>query len=386
MNEATTPPPTVWIVSDLHLDANPDTAAMARSDAFARFLSQLAAYQLNHEAIPNQLVILGDFMDLPNTTIDEARTAIEEIATAHEKIWIALKIVVSTGLDLVVVPGNHDIELTIVDVFSVFSRYVDVGPDESGSVKLSPWIYYIPGLMYAEHGNQHHDINWFSNVLTPTYMDDHERIHRTAALWWSRLRSPGVNDQSGPRSQLTRLAALTNSLRRRPSWAMPHDRYIATVAVPYGDSIEIGAEAVRALDATTRRGSLSIFLRLALKPVQRFWARFGHGDDPSASVGRERYLRDAVPDVVAITRSHGIGVPFYVFGHTHVASRSSVDGEAVYLNAGTWSGQLPPDRASQPELWLTFLKITDTSADLMRWDDSLQDWFVLDVQESKLFE
>jgi UDP-2,3-diacylglucosamine pyrophosphatase LpxH len=384
VNEETTPPPTVWIVSDLHLDANPDTAAMARSDAFARFLSQLAAYQLDHEATPNQLVILGDFMDLPNTTIDEARTAIEGIAIAHGKVLTALNVVLSTGLDLIVVPGNHDIELTIEDVFSVLSRCLNVNTDGNGSVKLSPWIYYIPGLMYAEHGNQHHDINWFSNVLTPTYMDDHERIQRTAARWWSHLRSPDDNDPSGPRSQLTGLAALTNSLRRRPSWAMPYDRYIATVAVPYGASIEIGAEAVRALDATTRRGSLSIFLRLARKPVQRFWARFRHSGDPSASVGRERYLRDAVPDVVAITRSHGIGVPFYVFGHTHVASSSPVDGEAVYLNAGTWSGQLPTDRASQPELWFTFLKITDTSADLMRWDDSLQDWFVLDVQESEL--
>jgi hypothetical protein len=167
---------------------------------------------------------------------------------------------------------------------------------------------------------------------------------------------------------------------------MPYDSYIATVAVPYGASLNIRSEAIRALDAITRRGPRSIFWRLAGRSVRQVWTGFGHSDDPSASVARDQYLQKAIPDVVSITRGHDIGVPFYVFGHTHVASCRPVDGDALYLNAGTWSGQLPPDRASQPELWFTFLKITATSADLMRWDDSVRDWSILDFRGSNSYE
>ena len=380
MNELNTAPPsTVWIVSDLHLDVSPDDTARDRSDAFARFILKVLAEQYSPESDSDQLVILGDFMDLPNTTLSAAREVVDEIARAHESVFAALTRLVSAGMDLVVVPGNHDVELTMEKVFSTLRRHIVPTSEAHGRVRLVPWIYYVPDRIYAEHGNQYHDINWFSTLLRPTYRHDGERLQRTSARWLGHLPALGETRRGGLRLVLTSLAGLAKSLQRSPAWAMSREEYLASVAVPYGVSIGIGADAARALDAVTSRGPMTVVRRVARKMIRQLWSRLRRWDGFSASEWRDRYLRDAVPEIVAVTRSHSIGVPFYVFGHTHVAACSTVDGEALYLNAGTWSGQLPADRVPAPECWLTFLRITYASADLMRWDDTLQDWNAVEV-------
>jgi predicted phosphodiesterase len=61
-------------------------------------------------------------------------------------------------------------------------------------------------------------------------------------------------------------------------------------------------------------------------------------------------------------------VPFYVFGHTHLAER--LDAPPIsYLNSGTWSERRPPG----PAHGRTFVSVEhegDTAdARLCRWDD-----------------
>ena len=367
----------VWIVSDVHLDADPDNAARARSDAFARFLLRILHVHGSQPDTGDRLVILGDLMNLPSTNLGDACKTVERIARVHEKVFAALTGLVSGGLELVVVPGNHDIELILPEVFSTFHRHIVPTPEQLGRVRLVPWIYYIPDLLYAEHGNQHHDINWFSTLLTPTYADDDKRLQRTTVRWLEGVRRPDEAHRSRLRPRIMHLAGLANSLRSHPGWAMPREDYVSSFVVPYGASIGIGGVAARSLDAATIRGPVSVFRRLTRRTARRLGERLWGMGTPDTSGSRERYMRRAVPEIVTITRAHGAGVPFYVFGHTHVARHSAVDDDATYLNAGTWSGQLPDDRASDPELWLTFLRITGSSAELMRWDDTLQDWRTL---------
>jgi len=317
-------------------------------------------------------------MDLPGTTFNDARSAIEEIAVVHNRVFNSLSHLVSVGIDLTIVPGNHDVELTDTSVFSTLCDHIDSRSSRAGTVHLNPWMYYVPGLIYAEHGNQYHDVNWFSTLLSPTYCDDGDRVHRTSARWLKGLRDVTGVRRGDLRTVPKHIVGLTDSLRLTPSWAMPREVYLTKIAIPYGDSLGIDADTVRALDAITSRGPAAVVRRFGHKTLRRLWTKLRRSDGVSPSEWRDRYLLRSVSEVVAVTTSHGMGVPSYVFGHTHVAGTSTLHDDSSYINIGTWSAQLPTDRASDPAAWFTFAKITRASADLMRWDDDLQGWTTVD--------
>ncbi len=60
-----------------------------------------------------------------------------------------------------------------------------------------------------------------------------------------------------------------------------------------------------------------------------------------------------------------------VMGHTHVVDmRSILDGEGVYLNAGTWtSTDNPWDRMHPDARRFTFVRLTADAAEILRWND-----------------
>lgn len=361
---------TVWVVSDVHLDVSPDADDRVRSNALARFLSHLTETQCGPSDATCRLVILGDLMNLPSDDVDSARVAVDRIAAVHESVFLALTQFVSSGSEVVVIPGNHDVALATNGVFSAFRDRIVADPDHSERVVLAPWIYYIRDVLYAEHGNQYHDINWFPTLLNPTYPGDDHRLHRTSAAWLELLRAPHGFRRPVLRATVNHAIGLADSLRHEPSWSMLRETYISSFVHPYGTSIGIGSATASALDAVGVRGPLSVGQRLVRRTVLRLRDRLWGHRSASSLGSRDRYMRRAVREIVEVTRSHNVGVPFYVFGHTHVARCCRIDDDATYLNSGTWSGQLPDERGSDPERWLTLLKVTNASATLMSWDDT----------------
>ena len=102
-----------------------------------------------------------------------------------------------------VVGGNHDIELTRPALAALFTALLglEVGHPR---VRFSPWVVHEPGVFYAEHGNQHHDLNRMPTVLSVREHGDRRREMPVPPLaaasrgypWcpgegWRRSGSPG---------------------------------------------------------------------------------------------------------------------------------------------------------------------------------------------------
>jgi len=62
-----------------------------------------------------------------------------------------------------ILPGNHDVELMRPAVRAELLRTLD--PRGAGEIRWYPWFMLIPDLLYAEHGNQYHDINSFPALV-----------------------------------------------------------------------------------------------------------------------------------------------------------------------------------------------------------------------------
>jgi UDP-2,3-diacylglucosamine pyrophosphatase LpxH len=188
------------IVSDLHLCGGYDerTGAFSRredffyDDAFARFLAYLRA-RAESEGRRWRLVILGDFFDFlqvdqfepaggepaVDTSAGATMAKLARIARGHRELFAALGAFAAAGFPVDIVPGNHDVELVRP---SVQRRLVDLicgacrQPEAAASIHFHPWIYYVPGVLYAEHGHQYDDVNSFQFQLRPFADDDQSQI------------------------------------------------------------------------------------------------------------------------------------------------------------------------------------------------------------------
>ncbi len=182
------------LVSDLHLSAgyDPRTGTYHRNEdffydaAFARFLHDLCSRGAR-ERRTWRLVILGDLFDFLQVDTVRPRTAgrgavtedtvtvakLEQIAAGHAEFFEALGRFVAAGHGLDIVPGNHDIELVRPAVQERFRELITEYGGEAdtskaaGPVRFHPWILYLPGVLYAEHGHQYDRDNSFSMALEP---------------------------------------------------------------------------------------------------------------------------------------------------------------------------------------------------------------------------
>jgi UDP-2,3-diacylglucosamine pyrophosphatase LpxH len=223
------------VVSDLHLSqgCDPETGKTSRledffrDDAFARFLRY-------HEGIRDQprfggrpwlLILNGDLFDflqvvsLPEdgmplrtvrgvddrselsaserahglgTTAGESAWKLKQIARGHPRFFAALGWFVAHGNRVLVVRGNHDVDLHWEEVQECLVMETQLaymrqrskdgrGPPLSPAacrkcISFSPWLYYEAGRIYVEHGGQYDALNHFHDFLNPVLPDDPERI------------------------------------------------------------------------------------------------------------------------------------------------------------------------------------------------------------------
>src|SRR4051794_30826299 len=151
---------TTWFVSDLHLDLGTGDARDPGS-AFPLFLD---AVVLPGSTAGGRLVLLGDFMELagyrcaPGRRADWAAPRLWELAVRHRPVFEALRRGVRAGLQLDVLPGNHDIDLSLLPVRE---RLTELLGDGGRRVRVHSWLLHEPGSFLATHGNQEHDLNRF---------------------------------------------------------------------------------------------------------------------------------------------------------------------------------------------------------------------------------
>ena len=158
-----------YVVSDLHLNGDPGSRGI--DAALPRFLETVAD---PGRSARRTIVLLGDTFDLHGPVRQswaEVAERIRCLADAHAGILEALAARVRAGVGLQVVGGNHDIQLTRPAAATLFTTLLGLEAGHPG-VRFSPWVVHEPGVFYAEHGNQHHELNRMPTVLSVRELGD----------------------------------------------------------------------------------------------------------------------------------------------------------------------------------------------------------------------
>jgi UDP-2,3-diacylglucosamine pyrophosphatase LpxH len=374
-------PGALVVVGDLHLSVGAGAPLFDVDAQFARFLEYVSERLGSRRGT---LLMLGDTFDFVHATADGARARawrdtsaqaslekLELVVRAHRVSLRALAEVAAAVIRVAVVAGNHDLELTrgsaqrrLAEVLEGYAR------GAAAALDFHPWIFRLPGVVYAEHGSQHHDLNALAALLTHAQ----SRLERPlgAELDLQRLdaraASPFVAYARLGAALLTRWASVLDVRRPRQ-----RAHYRSSVLPEYANRLGLRRETVESLDSLAALGPLAVERRALLE----FGRRAGRavGRQPQTRGCYMQLAARAIDDVLA---REGAAVPFYVFGHTHVpADRGLRRGSPAprYLNAGTWSTILPPALRPRGELGrFGFIELdchngSAPSARLLRWDD-----------------
>jgi predicted phosphodiesterase len=136
------------------------------------------------------------------------------VIEGHPRVFNALKTFLEkNGAQIIILPGNHDIDLHWPDVFDNLRKAVDGAQ--------SPQLAFVKNgvieeqRVYIEHGNQHSFDNWFEFWETPFLKDSWNR-YRIERPWGTYFMDMVYND-------LENLYPFVNKV-------YPHSR-LATIAV-----------------------------------------------------------------------------------------------------------------------------------------------------------
>lgn len=336
------------IVSDLHLDGRPaGGVALDRGAAFAAFLQAMAR---GSTASDLRLVLLGDLVDLPASGpaggTPEAATrawqasavaALEGVVEARPGVFEGLRALLEAGASVDIVPGNHDQALALPGAWSRLADAIGAGPGTS--LVLHPWILYLPGVLYAEHGHQHHDLSVIPMLLRPDARADApcaplgRRLEALAAARAAREPGAIVGACGALAGDLVRFGAASRAL------APARATYRADSLASRAGAIGLPADVLGAIDARGDASLAAIARRLA---ARRLAALRGRPNDPAG------YLGPAARAIHAQLAPRGLGVPLYAFGHTHAPLIEPLAGPVSppwIVNAGAWAPLRPASLA-----------------------------------------
>jgi len=345
-----------YVLSDLHLSGGPGPRDI--DAALPRFLdSVVGAGTVGRR----NLVLLGDTFDLQGPvrpTSGGVAERLTRLAEAHAGILSVLGACVRSGIGLHVVGGNHDIELTRPAATRLFTTLLGLQVGHPG-VRFSPWVVHEPGVFYAEHGSQHHELNRMPTVLSVREHGDAPAELPLTPLGAASRGHPWCSPEGSVTVRVTR------SLRS----ARRHER-IAQTAWYQGlldrEAVDLGLSG-RALAEVAAMSRFRVGGALAAAARRTFERR----------VGVQRpgtYLAPRAAAIHRILTRHGVPAAAYVFGHNHRAERLDLPDSpaAAYLNAGTWGTAVRgpgPDQADRQ--LFPFVRITagpsGVAADQLFW-------------------
>lgn len=399
------------ILSDLHLSAVQDIKSghcVAREGfhydvAFNHFLDHLLA-RVKSESAECEILLLGDFLDFLHTkvpltesnllTTTEASSLqkLKAIINAHPLVFEALKRFAATGFRLSVMPGNHDIDLMRPAVQRVLKESIKT--DSGTNIHFHSWIYHVPGVIYAEHGHQYHDINAYTTLLAPARSGTENELELPVGAYFDLYLFHLIERVKPPTENLNApLRYLFNSYLKQPlklittfpdlckffyavlrqfayrssrQFRIRRQRYQERVLSSYAVSTGLSYSTCVALDQLAEVNNSKMVKRL-----------LGNALSKSDSI-KTGYLYPKALLISRILRSENKEVPFYLFGHSHRQANVSLEDQfdAFYLNGGTWSSPKYPgsagDRSLFPFVEIEWENNQHPKASLMQWDEIKQ--------------
>jgi UDP-2,3-diacylglucosamine pyrophosphatase LpxH len=320
------------LLSDIHLGSDivthlrPWAATswlLREADVDRRLVSLLDHYRV--ERSPGRtwrLVIAGDFLDLVGVSLspagDDVRTVptLEEqrhglgsaadhvvhklhaIAARHPTVFGALARFLAAGNSLVVVRGNHDIELhwrtaqrALVDAILQHATS-DERATMATRIEICPWFYAVDGLLYVEHGHEFDAMCSYGDPLLPVCVKDPKRIRSTPfSVLLRHVARPtrGLSSASYGYVGMSAYVVLLLQLGLRGS---------GQIAVRYSRACHrlVSENFVRAVDGGRRH------MQRAQASLRRFAAHTGVSTSRLEAL-REIYVAPAVQNLSLIVRS-----------------------------------------------------------------------------------
>lgn len=393
----------VVFVSDLHLSRHgfggparvPNELKPAQ--AFVGFIEHLCN-DMRREHSRSRLVLLGDTLELLDPRLARAPAAVPNVATrlraiaeANRAVLDALKHAIVMGWELHVVPGNHDMEFSFPHVQALFTEAVLGQLGSSNVIAFDPWIFLVPGTFYAEHGHQYHDLNAFRSVLVPSVYDDPERLdHPIGAYFDAALRDEATKHRRvSMRSPFARARTWRALVRGAVAYARAtvsnrdaddaHRAACGAALQRYAEESPLNLHSLIAIDAASRRGVGAFAARATRYGVAEVMEQLRSVRERRARTKGNTlvYLPEAARAIDSILGICGKVVPFYVFGHSHVAERVPLRAGQLetpwMLGTGTWTTEgprgadLPSRRSRYP--WVEITRRGDqVSAHVRTWD------------------
>jgi len=397
------------VASDLHIGAGGPRESF-HQDRELQGLIEQAAREGRARGGAAELILAGDVFDF--LQIDPLghgpwRSAIAKLrgaAAAHRAIFDALGRFAAAGHRIIVLPGNHDVELAFRDVQAelvalvsqgdpasaarvVFPNDEPLGPHFRGWGR-GPYAYRLDGV-YIEHGNQLDPVNAFDHR---DFFED-AAAERIRLVWGSRFVLDLINEVVGlypfidklrprvaallilwlldpelVRRRLPVLASLGSrlypELRRwhraaeaqgiagagakgsAPADLDPQEAFLAWLGAHAADLqiVDEGRMLLRAGGAEGSKGSPALPERLS----QACAAIFRAALDMLTSNADDDPSRDDAYAGRALELAAAEGAEIAVLGHSH-GLRDIRRGGHRYLNTGTWIGLVELDRRALRE-------------------------------------
>ena len=421
------------VVSDLHLRGgyqNPTAGLYHFDEEFADFLRY---YRLHRPGPrPWTLIIAGDFIeflyvtDLPDpnerllrgATFDEdearygagteAQKSLWKLDTilrsSHPQLLLALGRFLAEGNHIVILRGNHDAEMFWPTVQEHFVRLLaEHHPADVGYMAMKDalaqrlhfgsWFWYVPELLYVEHGCQYDPFCSFEYILNPVRPAQPARIENSIsdlsvryfanqmklldAMAVENIKSVSEYVRWVVRGNLwflSRAVRLYAAMVRRvlaqsgpPDPELErrvraeHERAVAATderfGLPPGTAARVHAQhetpVMRSWFATARFLGLDLFAAAVLLVGSAFFMVWHHSARTVAGavlaavaalglvvyIGALRVRR--ITEAGKLHRTAGelaslFGVPYVLFGHSHRAGKWPLPGQGSYFNVGTW--------------------------------------------------
>jgi UDP-2,3-diacylglucosamine pyrophosphatase LpxH len=365
------------VISDLHL-GDPigarDLDGFRADAAFETFVRTKLA-DLSGGA-PRTLVLNGDFVDFPQVppsspkrpgirvgaSEGESTQKILRVVDGHEAVFTALRSHLNAGNQLLIVPGNHDVDLYWPNVQSVIRARLGDGVQfvESGMIRSRG--------IYIEHGHQHSYDNRFDNWPDPRvqyagvyhlercwgtfFLEEVYNVLEEEAPWLPLVHPTGVAVKLALKHvgwgslSASKAAALVCFLARRGG-RVAGEHFLAAD----------GNSAIREAEAAVGR-ALPDGLR---DDVAIHLERADYDEDNAGgSTGGEHFLGrtdDAGIGAVAQKEFDRGDVSVAIFGHTHRASISRGNASSgTVVNTGTWTGYIDLDQADGGDDYLELIR------------------------------
>ncbi|MCB9526968.1 MAG: metallophosphoesterase family protein [Myxococcales bacterium] len=134
---------------------------------------------------------------------DRAIWKMRVIARYHRRTFAALARFAEDGHRVVLVVGNHDVDLWFAEVRSTFVDAVAAHARDPAAVRAAirfePWFHYEPGRVYLEHGHRFDPYATFPDPLAPLAADRDAHLapnfgHFGLRYFCNRVRTFPVHD------------------------------------------------------------------------------------------------------------------------------------------------------------------------------------------------